>query len=217
MSVSLAIFGPHIRPVPPPYIAAVRDYVVRHPILRCIVDEISTLHEVWSLLSKENKDISKLAKGPQFADSFRQWLVEGTMAGPIFSSSSAIVVLPRLAIIQFAQYFQFLESQNLTHGGFVSRLSSAGGIQGFCGGLPAAAAIACSGNDEELKQAMCAAVRIGFAMGLCAELGDDSDIPGVTTAVIRLKVEGQAEELVRKFPRVSGFATVQRRLQKTEL
>lgn len=204
MSVSLAIFGPHIRPLPPPYLAAVREYVLGHPILRCILDQIPTLHDVWSLLAKENRDIAKLSKGPQFAETFQKWLVEGAVDGPVFTSSSAIIVLPRLAITQFAQYFQFLESRDLTHMDFVSGLSKVGGIQGFCGGLPAAAALASAGNDEELKQAICTSIRLAFAIGLYAELGDDSDIPGVTTAVVRMRMEGQAEELVRIFPRVSG-------------
>lgn len=117
------------------------------------------------------------------------------------------MVLPRLAIIQFAQYFQFLESRNTTHIEFLSGLSKVGGIQGFCGGLPAAAALASAGNDEELKRAMCTSMRLAFAIGLYAELGDDSDIPGVTAAVIRIRMEGQAEELVRLFPRVSPSAS----------
>ena len=203
MSVSLVIFGPHIRALPPHYLAAIRDYVVGHPILRCIPDEISTLHDIWNLLAKENKDIAKLSKGPRFAESFQKWLVEGALDGPVFISSSSIVVLPRLAITQFAQYFQFLESLHLTHEDFISGLSKVGGIQGFCGGLPAAAALASARNDEELKRGMCTAIRLAFAIGLCAELGDDSDIPGVTTAIVRLRMGSQAEELARMFPRVS--------------
>lgn len=78
-------------------------------------------------------------------------------------------------------------------------------MQGYCGGLVAAIALACATDEQELAQSICTAIRLAFAIGLYAELGDDSQLPGITTMVVRLKWEGQAEELVRMFPRVSQY------------
>jgi hypothetical protein len=45
-------------------------------------------------------------------------------------------------------------------------------------------------------------MRIALGIGAYGELGDDENIPGPTTIVLRLKRPGQGEELVKKFPGV---------------
>lgn len=202
MAVSLAVFGPQSRAPSEIYLDSVRASILEHPVLRCIAETIHTLNDVWSLLAKNNPDIAALRNGQRFANILIQWLVDGTSEFAA-SIASGIVALPRLAIIQFTQYFQFLANQRLTHGEFVSQARERGGLQGYCGGLPAAVALACARSEQELAKSICIAIRLAFAIGLYAELGDDSEIPGITTAVVRLKRVGQAEELVRIFPHVS--------------
>lgn len=205
LKVSLAVFGPQSRAPTPAYLDSVRTFMTNHCVLGCVVREISTLRQVLSLLADKIPGISNLDQAPRYADFLIRWLADGPSEAAA-SASSGIVALPRLAIIQFAQYFQFLESRQMTHAQFIAAVRDSGGsIQGYCGGLPAAAALACARTDEELSRFMCAAIRQAFAIGLCAELGDDSGIPGTTTMVIRLKTEGQAEELVSMFPHVSVY------------
>ncbi|KAF2464017.1 BcPKS16, polyketide synthase [Lindgomyces ingoldianus] len=199
MAVSLTIFGPQSCAPSETYLDSVRSFILGHPILGCISQNIHALNDVWSLLANENPDIAALSNGQRYTNILTQWLTDG-YSELAASTSSGIVALPRLAIIQFTQYFQFLDNQGITHAELVSQVRDLGGIQGYCGGLPAAVALACARSEQELAQSICIAIRLAFAIGLYAELGDDSDIPGITTAVVRLKREGQAEELVRMFP-----------------
>lgn len=66
-------------------------------------------------------------------------------------------------------------------------------------------ALHCAIDEQELAQLICIAIRLAFVIGLYAELRDDSQLPGITTMVVRLKWEGQAKKLVRMFPRVSQY------------
>lgn len=151
------------------------------------------------MLAEKNPEIARLPQGPRYTKFLTQWLVDGA-SEEAASTSSGMVALPRLVIIQITQYFQFLESKGITHADFIAQVRDSGGIQGYCGGLPAAVALACAKNEQELAQFTCTAIRLAYAIGLYAELGDNSEIPGATTIVVRLKREDQAEELVRMFP-----------------
>ena len=115
---------------------------------------------------------------------------------------SGILSLPLLTIIQVVQYFQFLEVKKLRHTDFIARLRDRGGVQGYCGGLMPAIAIACSANEAEVATNAAKAMAIALGVGAYGELGDDENIKGPTTIVVRLKYAGQGEEIIRDFPDV---------------
>lgn len=203
MAVSVGVFGPQSRAPPPYYLDKIRSILLNHGDFICIREEISSLNDVLAMLSRENADIGRLAQGRRYTDFLIDWVVNGS-AEAVASTSSGIVALPRLVLVQMAQYLEFLNSEGLTHAAFVEQVRARrGGVQGYCGGLPAALAVACARSEKELVKLTCTAMRLAFAIGLCAELGDCSSIPGTTTLVVRLKRPGQAEELVQLFPRVS--------------
>ncbi|GES58229.1 BcPKS16, polyketide synthase [Aspergillus terreus] len=217
MAISVAVFCPQSRAPSASYLDSIRTFILNHPILRCIPQHINSLRQVCSLLSEQNEDIANLSKGRRYADYLIEWLGSGASEAAA-STSSGIVALPRLTIIQITQYFQYLESQGISHTEFVAQVRRRGGIQGYCGGLPAAVALASAYDEHDLVQPICTAIRLAYAIGLYAELGDDSDIPGTTTMVVRLKHEGQAEELLRGFPNiraVQALATEQRLLTQS--
>lgn len=85
----------------------------------------------------------------------------------------------------------------------MAQLRAGGGLQGYCGGLLPAMAIACSSTEDEVAENASIAARIALAIGAYGELGDDESVPGATTIVVRTKRVGQGEELVQKFPGVS--------------
>ncbi|KAI1501592.1 ketoacyl-synt-domain-containing protein [Biscogniauxia marginata] len=199
MATSLVVFGPQSKVASQSYLESVRAFIVDHPILSCITREITSLHDVWSLLAEQDPRISSLQNGPRYARILTEWLVDGATEAAT-CTSSGIITLPRLTIIQFAQYFHFLEKEGMEHEDIIAQVHSSGGIQGYCGGLPAAAALACAKGEDELARSMATAIRLAFVIGIYAELGDDSTVGGSTTMVVRLKREGQAEELVEKFP-----------------
>lgn len=203
MTVSVGVFGPQSRAPTPTYLNEIRSYITNRSAFRCLIEEAASLRDVFSMLSQGNKDVAGLAQGPRYTEYLIQWIANGA-SEDVASTSSGIVALPRLVIIQMSQYLQFLERQGMTHLEFVDQVrTSKGGIQGYCGGLPAAVAVACARNEQELAEFTCNAIRLAYAIGLYAELGDDSNIPGSTTVVVRLKREGQAEELMKMFPHVS--------------
>ena len=115
---------------------------------------------------------------------------------------SGILSLPLLTIIQVVQYFQFLEVKRLCHTDFVARLWDRGGVQGYCGGLMPAIAIACSADAAEVATNASKAMAIALGVGAYGELGDDENIQGPTTIVVRLKHAGQGKEIVEDFPDV---------------
>lgn len=131
-----------------------------------------------------------------------EWFKTGKSAA-IAYSMSGILTLPMLVIIQICQYFQYLELHGITHAQFLAQLRAGGGVQGYCGGLLPAIAIACSRDEAEVVENAAKAARIALAIGAYGELGDDESVPGATTIVVRLKRPGQGEEILQKFPGVS--------------
>ncbi|KAL4909262.1 hypothetical protein BDW74DRAFT_187501 [Aspergillus multicolor] len=74
------------------------------------------------------------------------------------------------------------------------------GAQGFCGGLQPVMAIAASQDEAEVLENAAKVLRIALCVGACGELGDDPDDLRPTTLVIRPKFEGQANEIVARYP-----------------
>ena len=130
------------------------------------------------------------------------WITTGDSA-PIANALSGILSLPLLVIIQLGQYFQYLDLHGVRHSDFLTHVRKGGGVQGYCGGLPPAIAIACSKDEAELVKNAAVTMRIVLGIGAYGELGDDESVPGATTVVVRMKRAGQGEELVRRFPGVS--------------
>lgn len=209
MTISVGVFCPQSRAPSASYLQSIRQFILTHPILQCLVTEIVTLKEVQTLLAMKNAAINRLPRALQYTDHLIQWLVAGD-GDAAASTQSGIVALPRLVILQVAQYFQYLESQQITHADVIAQVRTAGGLQGYCGGLPAALALSCAASETEVGPLICTAIRLAYAIGLYAELGDDSTVPGATTIVVRLKSEGQAEDLVRHCRHVSESRMIER-------
>ncbi|KAB8291846.1 hypothetical protein EYC80_006628 [Monilinia laxa] len=153
------------------------------------------------MFAKQRDDIAALEQGPRYMQYMSEWMKTGE-SEPIANAMSGILSLPLLVIIQIGQYFQFLELNGIKHFEFLGQLRIGGGIQGYCGGLLPAMAIACSKDETELAKYASVVMRIALGIGAYGELGDDENIPGPTTIVIRLKTIGQGEEIVKKFPGV---------------
>ncbi|PSR81806.1 hypothetical protein BD289DRAFT_488997 [Coniella lustricola] len=228
--VSLAVFGPQSCAPKPGYLAYVRSFVSNHYLLKVIPSTIRSLYDVHSFLASDEPSISQSLPQVQcYTESLIKWL-EGNDSDKdnaqvlceVASQNSGIVALPRLAIVQLAQYFDFLESNGLKHNSFLNHLKSTGGsIQGLCGGMPAAfAALLCtseSSNDTVDKRAtdqafIMTVIRLAYAIGIYAELGDDSTLPGRTSLCLRLKREDQAQELTSKFSHIYVGTVIDPRL-----
>ena len=199
---SVAIFGPQSKPPQEQDLNELRIFLTKNDTFQSFVQSILELKKAWSIFADHNSAIRGLKQGPRYLEDISEWLVKGKSAD-IVKPMSGILSLPLLVISHIGQYFQYLHQQHLTHSDFLRAVRKGGGIQGYCGGLPSALAIASSRTEEEVLENAAAAMRIALGIGAYAELGDDESVPGATTLVIRLKQVGQGEELVSKFNGVS--------------
>lgn len=205
-AVSAAVFCPQNKPPKTEYLAQIRRYLHRNPVLEPFKQAIIDIPSIWQFFMNANKDIAALNQQPSslHPEELRRWLLSDNEAShlPIPDIMSGILALPLLTIIQIVQYFQYLEFRDITHEQFLHEIRI-GGTQGFCGGLLPAIAIATSKTAEEVVQTAGKSVRLALGIGAYGELGDDPDVPGATTLVLRAKYPGQADEVVSKFPGVS--------------
>jgi hypothetical protein len=118
---------------------------------------------------------------------------------------SGMLALSMLTIIHLAQYFQYLDQKGLTHSQLLKEFQAGAGIQGYCGGMLSALCVACSTTEEEIIANACKAVRVAVAVGAAADLYDDNPSKLSCIMVIRLKYDGQGEEIVKEFPGVCYF------------
>ena len=199
---SCAVFCPQSKAPEKRYLDDVIHFLKSRVILAPLLQTLSSLEDIWALLVESNLAISKLDHGLQYVRNFSAWVRSGD-SSKVVGCMSGIVSLPLLVVIQISQYFQYLEACGASHAEFLAKLGSNGGIQGYCGGLPTAIAIACSGNDADLVSNCATAIRLALVIGLYGELADDGRDPGPTTLVVRLKQPGQEAELIRRFPGVS--------------
>lgn len=199
---SVAIFCPQSKAPQEIYLDRLHYFLCRNPFLKPFVQDIQDLPQTWQTFANHREDIAALKQGPRYMKSLSDWITTGE-SEPIANAMSGILSLPLLVIIQIGQYFQFLGLNGMKHSEFLTQLRNGGGVQGYCGGLLPAMAIACSKDEAELAKYASVAMRIALGIGAYGELGDDENIPGPTTIVIRLKHVGQGEEIVSKFPGVS--------------
>lgn len=204
---SVAVFGPQSKSPGETYLREVRSFLARNKHTSARVhDHILALQDVWDILAKERDDIAALVQGPRYIRNLSEWISTGD-ASKVTNCKSSIISLPLLTLLQICQYLQYLELFGKSHFEFLRDLQAGGGIQGYCGGLLPAIAIACSKDEAEVVENTAIAMRVALAIGAYAELGDDESIPGATTIVCRLKKVGQGEDLVARFPGVRFFPT----------
>ena len=199
---SVAVFCPQSKAPQESYLDQLQSFLHQNKHLKVLVQAILDLKDVWTILADERQDIGDLGQGPRYIQSLSEWITTGK-SSQVANRMSGILSLPLLVVIQTCQYFQYLELHGTSHSQFMAQLRAGGGLQGYCGGLLPAMAIACSSTEDEVAENAAIAARIALAIGAYGELGDDESVPGATTIVVRTKRVGQGEELVQKFPGVS--------------
>jgi hypothetical protein len=200
-AASAIVFCPQNKPPTAAYLSKLRRYMRSNPTLEPFVEAILDLPETWKIYARTNAGIAALQQGPRYVKHLQDWVTDGN-AAPLAEIMSGIITLPILTIIQIVQYFQYLEVRGIGHAQFLEEIR-VGGAQGFCGGLLPAAAVAPSRDEQEVVRNAAISLRLALGIGAYGELGDEPDVPGPTTVVLRLKYAGQADEIVAKFPGVS--------------
>ena len=199
---SVAVFCPQSKAPGENYLTQLHSYTRRNEHLESLLKKLLDLQDVWAVLANEREDIADLGQGPRYVQDLSEWFVTGN-SSKIANRMSGILSLPLLVVIQTCQYFQYLELHGMSHSQLMAHLRAGGGIQGYCGGLLPAIAIASSHDEVEVVENAAKAARIALAIGAYGELGDDESVPGATTVVVRTKRVGQGDELIERFPGVS--------------
>lgn len=199
---SVAVFCPQSKAPGERYLTELHSFLRRNKYLEPFVQSILDLKDVWNILANQREDIADLGQGLRYMQNLSDWITTGKTS-QIANCMSGILSLPLLVVIQICQYFQYLELYGMSHSQFIAQLRAGGGIQGYCGGLLPAIAIACSKNEAEVVENAAIAMRVALTIGSYGELGDDESMPGATTIVVRTKRVGQGDELIEKFPGVS--------------
>lgn len=198
---SVAVFCPQSKAPGESYLNELHSFLRHSKYLEPFMQNLLDLKDVWTILANQRQDIADLGQGLRYMQNLSNWVTTGK-SSQIANCMSGILSLPLLVVIQTCQYFQYLELHGVSHSQFMAQLRAGGGIQGYCGGLPPAIAIACSRNEAEVVENAAIATRIALAIGAYGELGDDESVPGATTIVVRTKRIGQGDELIEKFPGV---------------
>lgn len=198
-SISAAFFCPQSRAPDEEYLAGLHLFLRHNQYGQILLQELSGLDGIWTIFANARDDIRALSQGPMFVDMLRDWARDGD-SGPLATARSGIVALPLLLVLQIGQYLRYLEVNELSHYEFVAEVRQAGGLQGYCGGLPAAIAIACAKDEKEVATNAAIIMRVVLGVGACSEAADGTS--GSTALAIRLKHEGQGDELARAFPGV---------------
>lgn len=199
---SLVVFGPQSKKPKVQTLERIRLFIHQEAALRPVVDAIRCLPKLWSFFSANDTRVMKLDPGIEGLQALSGWMATGETSF-ISNSTSAMVTLPLLAVIQTGQYFQLLRKQSINHEDLVQATERGAGIQGFCAGFLMAVAVSSSSSEANLVSRACNAIRLAVGIGIYSDLGVVSEADEQVTLVVRLKAKMQAQEIIESCPRVS--------------
>jgi hypothetical protein len=203
--ISAAFFNPQSRAPTPEYLSGLQSYLNQHVHGRELFRHVATLGSVWPVWAAARDDIRNLPNAQRYVNVLVDW-ARGGPSTPVSEARSGIIALPLLLILQVGQYFCYIESIGISHAEFIRQVRDAGGIQGCCGGEPPALSIACAKNEAQVVENAAVFLRILLGVGSYIEALDDWTSSEPTILAIRLKYEGQAEELMQQFPGVGTLS-----------
>lgn len=201
-AISAAIFCPMFELPSEECMAEVRRFIRGNPLLQPLWEAILDLPNTWQIFAQANSGIGALKEDSRFPTCIRDWLVNGTHL-PATERLPGILSIPLSTIVQLVQYFQYLAWRAIDHCQFLKEVR-VGGIQGYCGGLLSAVAIAASRTEQEVVANTIKCLRIALGIGAYgqAPLGDERDSSGPAVLALRAKQPGQIQRVVDKFEKV---------------
>ena len=196
---ALVVCGPQTSLSSTQYLTRVQQSLAGNPKLAGFVDAINDLPRTWNTLIKTD-DRLQAASGRETIEALQQFVQQGRFSktpeafnNTLFSSLTVI--------FEIAEYFNFLASGN-SHTEVLKAAGSAG-IQGFCTGFLAAAALACSKDEDEIIRNASVALRLAFAVGAFVDLNATSGNVACLTARWRdNNDEHHVAEVLKDYPEV---------------
>lgn len=204
---SAAFFCPVPFLVDKTYLTQLRRQIVGSSFMKPLADAILQTLDVWKLLASDPRaqHVAVGARGEAFAKAISEWIATGE-TGVVASQPSSIISFPLLIITGLCQWCSFLELSGQSHEEAIGALG-AGGIQGYCGGILNAIAVASSGDSLEFGRRAANMYRTAFLLGVFmseGEVGPPEGVPDML--IVRLKYPGQDLELMEQFPGVCIYA-----------
>lgn len=205
---SLLLFGPQSSRFTQAYLSELRTLILGNPDLNVFVDAITELPSLWPNLQEACPHLSSI-QGVEQLNQLTEFLTHGAFQD--FRALKTNVVLTPLTLISQAVEFLRL-SQKAEFGTFPAFLQeqpTTSGVQGFCVGFLAAAAVACSQNKKELVQYLSIALRLAVCIGSIIDLDEERLVDPLARSssfAIQWKTENGQEFLERTlkcFPHVS--------------
>lgn len=199
--VSAAFFCPQTKAPDEEYLSNLHTFLRRNSYGQVLLQELAALYDsqLWEMFASSRPDVRQLCHGPTCLRALRDWASEG-LSAPLSRIQSNISSLPLLAVLQIGQYLRYLEVYQVSHREFIAQIQEAAGVHGYCGGLPAAIGIACAWDELELVKYVATALKILVGIGAYTEATDDDKGVERTMLALRLKQEGQGDNLIRRFP-----------------
>lgn len=199
--VSAAFFCPQTKAPDEEYLASLHNFLRQNPHGQILLREVTALadSQLWEIFASSRAEVRQLDHGPRCLRALRDWASEG-LSAPLSGIQSNISSLPLLAVLQIGQYLRYLEARQISHREFIAQVQGAAGVHGYCGGLPAAIGIACAWDESELVNYIATALKVLVGIGAYTEAADDDKGAERTLLAIRLRYEGQGDDLVRRFP-----------------
>lgn len=203
-AISAAFFNPQSRAPEPDYLRKLQSFLLHHAHGQNLLQHVTELGTVWPVFAAARTEVRDLPNAEHYINLLVYWAKNGSST-PISEAKTGVIALPLLLILQIGQYFAFLESRDLSHAQFLDQVRGVGGIQGCCGGEPAALSIACATDEAQIVENTAIFLRIVLGVGLYIEALDDWTTSEPTIVAIRLKHTEQVDELLQRFPGVSIF------------
>lgn len=199
--LSAAFFCPQTKAPDESYLANLHAFLKKNTHGRVLLREVTALadSQIWETFASARQDVRQLDHGPSCLQALGEWASSG-VSGPLSKIRSNISSLPLLTVLQSGQYLRYLETQGISHQDFVSDIQKGAGVHGYCGGLPSAISIACADSEAEFVKHVATSLRILVGIGAYTEAADEDKGAERTLLAVRLKYEGQGDDLIRQFP-----------------
>jgi hypothetical protein len=182
-------------------VTELRSFLSRRTHGISLLEHISELPDTWHIFAEARPDIRDLRHSQENLNLLVAWSKGGSVP-PVCETTFGLVALPLLLVLQLGQYMRYLEVRNVSHESFVRQTQQAGGIHGFCGGAAAALCIACAEDEAQVIRNASVLLPVMMGVGAAMDAAGDWDTNLPTTIAVRLKYEGQGEELLRQFVHV---------------
>ena len=176
-------------------------------MIESLTDVVDGLPDIFHQLASKDSGLNQIP-GTDLLGLLQSWLVSGQLQAPAEVLPN-IISLPLTVLLQTAQFLRHLNDigQGSSYESLLQRLQQHG-VQGFCAGLLTAAAIAFSGNDQELAATAGVSLRLAMCIGAYVDRNSAyADTPDPACAYSVRWREGstrkEVEKVLKEYPRVS--------------